>query len=797
MEETTHDANAAQPAKFSRYRSVRYPQKRNSPKGTAPQDSSDAQAILTRSKVTDAKEGKGRYERQPLSTGTLSQFPDQRTHRIRNDNNPPRHRSAQGGGPATDQRSRLGSQEIDRSLVKDPRLQKPVVDPSANRENAHQHYDLRTAPSSRKQIIPSPNLIRGDHSINQAEVSTAQNSALSSLNSRAVGIKSKRDAGRAKLGQSQPESGLGDTQSKGSEELSRVDAPLSAVNAGERNVTVLFTDTSIRLPIIPTTSAKDIVSSALRVFDSDLDYSTITLLEAYKPLRLERPIRHYERIRDIMNNWDSDDQNTLKMAEAINAAEIAMLDSRSVSASTPGEISVTMHYSNRPGSWDKRWITLRSNGQILIAQDARDAAKHACHLRDYDIYTPTPKQIKILHPPRKICYAIKSQHKSAMFLDTSNYVHFFATKDAQIAAAWYNAVQGWRSWHLVNTFGYGSSSETGPTATKRNQRQANTSSSITNRQDRHGIPLPATNPALVLFPDRMTTGRAKARGSSPVAFPNKLRKDATTGSPITRLRQPEIVQHEATSAEPEPFLSTGLLGAVYHRRQKQLLLAEEGNIFIVASSTHPAHVLPSSSQPIARSASVRMKPPLDQPLPRSISVKAKPPINNDLVAGLPHRDKPKPLIDLTPHRLEAPQHIKKESVMPEHLPPGGLIEIATSPDKGTAIPISATWPRPQSSSGKDTTGFPSTPPKTGHHSRPSIDSDDAFTGGGLLARAATQRRAKAQQQPVEGPYLDTHVSSEYVPGSLLAGAQAQSPPKGPVIDRMKRVEVLTKTGEVR
>ncbi|KAK5275206.1 hypothetical protein LTR40_013438, partial [Exophiala xenobiotica] len=78
-----------------------------------------------------------------------------------------------------------------------------------------------------------------------------------------------------------------------------------------------------------------------------------------------------------------------------------------------------------------------------------------CHLSDFDLYTPTPKQVKQLKPPRKMCFALKSQEKSSMFLDGANFVHFFSTKDQIMAGKWYHEVQSWRSWYLFHMIGKG------------------------------------------------------------------------------------------------------------------------------------------------------------------------------------------------------------------------------------------------------------------------------------------------------------------------------------------------------
>jgi len=237
------------------------------------------------------------------------------------------------------------------------------------------------------------------------------------------------------------------------------DAPISAINAGDRRVHVKVDESLITLPVKPLSTAQDLLDSASACLPQNMDPRTAVLLESFSQLGLERPLRRYERIRDVMNSWDDDIHNHLVIMSAADCLASG-LDLQDAPRKRPddGAAAVQIYHSQKPGKWDQRWIHLREDGQMTISRrESGTDSTNICHLSDYDLYTPSPKQMKKLKPPKKICFALKSQEKSAMFLNTANFVHFFCTKDKAVANRWYQAVQTWRSWYLVHVLGEGES----------------------------------------------------------------------------------------------------------------------------------------------------------------------------------------------------------------------------------------------------------------------------------------------------------------------------------------------------
>jgi len=160
-----------------------------------------------------------------------------------------------------------------------------------------------------------------------------------------------------------------------------------------------------------------------------------------------------------MNSWDSDTQNYLMIMPHSECAAVG-LEHKDAPAEQPSHTMLHMYHSQKPGKWEKHWMILKEEGQVTASTKENDAnATNVFHLSDFDVYMPTKKQVKKLRPPKKICFAIKSQQRSIMFESTENFVHFFATNDKAIADRWYSAVQAWRSWYLVNVLGEGAASK--------------------------------------------------------------------------------------------------------------------------------------------------------------------------------------------------------------------------------------------------------------------------------------------------------------------------------------------------
>ena len=550
------------------------------------------------------------------------------------------------------------------------------------------------------------------------------------------------------------------------------DAPVSAVNAGERRVRVHFNESVLSIPVMPSTTPLDIIREASTQLSISIDAKANVLLESFKQLGLERSLRRYEHVRDVMNSWDNDSQNTLNIVPSPTGGTDDNLDLKSVLQSQPGDTSVHIYHSNAPGAWDKRWITLRSDGQVVMMKRDGKETSNICHVSDFDIYIPTKRQMaKKIKPPKKYCFAVKSQQKSAMFLTTENFVHFFAAGDRELAMVWYKAVQEWRSWYLVNVMGEGQKD----TATSgRLQKPPNDHQSPANHQksspsfDHESQQIGApTQAQLISHPSPINCLHVHSHGPPPISFPKKLTKDATGAVATTRNNshhRPSIIQHQPlVQAEQGPFAAQSLLGRTYTQR-------------------HNA---------VARESREKAK---DYGFPGHHIGNDRGNRGDGLQRRSSQRPKQKPLLDLTPKYQEPPQHRKRgHGFLPEHIPAGGLVEAAMNIEPIVNDPLQAVGADLQRS-------------RTGRSQHPIVRQASAspekprlaFTGSSLLSQQKQDPigdGVKTEDRTARKPLLDATTGGPWAKGSLLDRVNSGDSALSHVIDRAKRHEVDSPVGE--
>ncbi|KAM3068947.1 hypothetical protein ACMFMG_004123 [Clarireedia jacksonii] len=516
----------------------------------------------------------------------------------------------------------------------------------------------------------------------------------------------------------------------------QTDAPISASNMLERRVLIRCKQSSINLPVDAETTPWELLNSAANIMTANIDPRTAVLLESYTQLGLERRIRRYEHVRDIMNSWDRDTQNALLIEDSDSPSHDKDLEATSVPKEAPGDVTVYLYHSCRPGKWNKRYITLLSSGQVYISKKPGAAmsdkdSTNICHLSDFDIYTPTPHELrKNLKPPKKNCYAVKSQQKTSMFISTENFVHFFCSDDERVAHEWYSAVQTWRSWYLVHKKGEGQKKET---KTVKEIVAKVPSRPGTNRGPTHRVKVsvdesPYTigtfSPLLDMNRFDKSSETEESEDEKPKQVPFHMRNISTV-APLPSPRQDRSrppVSYRPPPGDEDEFSSHGLLGRTYSERQKAQKERENSlkngsfpDTFLTnpATSTLTPNYHSSAAQQPSRSMSMRST------TKRPSETHSQPQSRNNSLAGagrnnsLSTRVKPKPLLDFTPQFVEAPQWNKKGKGHGVDAPEGvKLVEVATTVE--TALDD---IPRARTLFRREDVGMGAGGPRTGVRSR--------------------------------------------------------------------------------
>ncbi|KAH8591021.1 hypothetical protein B0O99DRAFT_520416 [Bisporella sp. PMI_857] len=506
----------------------------------------------------------------------------------------------------------------------------------------------------------------------------------------------------------------------------QTDAPISASNAGERRVLIRCKQSSITLPITPETTPMDLVYSAANIMTQNISPTTAILLESYTQLGLERRIRRYEHIRDIMNSWDRDTQNALILENSDSPNFDIDLEASSVPKKAPKDVTVFMYHSQKPGKWNKRYITLLESGQIFMSKKngikpTDKDAQSLCHLSDFDIYTPTPQQIrKSLRPPKRHCFAVKSQQRTTMFLNTENFVHFFCTDMEEIAQIWYNAVQSWRSYYLVNKLGEGKTAAKNKTIEliKRPRSKTGPSHRVKVSVDEDPYTIGSFKPLLDMsrFDHKPEATEDSEEENRPLQIPFHLR-NGIPAQPVLQSRPPPVTYRLPPEANEEEFSSSGLLGRTYSQRQKAQREREEAEKQKIQPPTaEPSAFVPSGHH---RTQSVKTTRTGKRP---ATSAGA----STSLQRNATTKEKPKPLLDFTPQFKEAPQWDKTGKGQGVAAPAGvlHLVEAATTPENPLLdIPSKAAVFRREVTTGR----------RPATSSASAASSQAAFVKGGLVS----------------------------------------------------------------
>lgn len=503
------------------------------------------------------------------------------------------------------------------------------------------------------------------------------------------------------------------------------DTPVSAVNAGERKVLVTCNDSFISLPITPTTKAQDLLYSAANCLSEEINPKTAVLMESFKQLGLQRPLRRYEHVRDVMNSWDDDTQNHLDIITDPDDEMTQGLDVRSAPRKHPKDATFHIYHCQRQGKWDKRYITLRSDGQVLMAKKPGAETTNICHLSDFDIYCPKKREYRRIKPPKKLCFVVKSQEKASMFLTSDNFAHFFSMSDSDTGWQWYNAVQSWRSWYLVSIMGEGTKKDR--PETRAGEKGA--SKTYTNRFSTGSIPYqlgtfsplvdmealadeivarpPSTPPSddvplndLKLASPNSKPTPINSYSNTPLASaPSSPKRSHVLPDRVTvqkRGRSRTTASKKPSATEEEPFMATGLLGRTYTMRQhamreREKEVAEATENFAPFAAHGLLNHLEKPSRSIDRSGYMSSSGPPS----REGTIRSPPARNRAKSIQQPH----KPLIDLTPTYQEPVHHARKGRGVAAQ-PGTKLVDNATGPELcpgAIVIPSATTWRKPSSS----------------------------------------------------------------------------------------------------
>lgn len=166
-----------------------------------------------------------------------------------------------------------------------------------------------------------------------------------------------------------------------------------------------------------------------------------TLFELVNDLGIERPLRDFEIVTDVLMSWE------IKTVNALLVKKYGYRDSlkSNVSDAYP-RMCGWLYLEVKRGKWQRRFFELKASG-IYHSKDAKGTQEsQLCSLSTFDVYTLMRSRQKA---PTKFCFALKSQQSIKVFEDSNDYVSFVCVDNLDKMKDWVLSIRNARSQRIL------------------------------------------------------------------------------------------------------------------------------------------------------------------------------------------------------------------------------------------------------------------------------------------------------------------------------------------------------------
>lgn len=515
------------------------------------------------------------------------------------------------------------------------------------------------------------------------------------------------------------------------------------------------------------------------------------LMESWHTLGLQRQIRHFELLSDVVNTWDPDNTQCQLRIEKI-CWGYTNLPLKDFPKEEPSSGLVQLLYFNKlEKKWTRRWIKL-NNGSVRMAKKDKPLEKdftQSIGLDSFDVYyfaNPLFPHEK-LKCPTKYCFALKSQHQQSLFGKDSVYCHYFAADSEAQMSEWYSLIRDFKSrliaerrsiaWWTTESDSEGKAGSTKAASPTSPGRGRHRQKPLISPEE-----LAQPPPAMDMQRSKDISRERSIRHGKPVTRTGTIKNRSPS---VRSPKSPESIGENESTV----FLSGGLLGQDYEdkKRLAQLAYREE------RAQPHSEYALPSqtagyrdmSPRPHQPLVSMDASPIENKGLQRRETVATRPSTGHKLGGRgqggtLLNFDDTDGIPSLPHHRRGRGHTVSGQEAKSK----GGLISFAKShigevPSLPTSQMIGHMRPntgkRPhRGESGAEETGFTRTGLLShGYHS----------TGAGMTGHGIANGRDAIGRNGDITPMFHPQ-RSVFVPGSLLEKREREAgPTTGPIIDR--------------
>lgn len=161
-----------------------------------------------------------------------------------------------------------------------------------------------------------------------------------------------------------------------------------------------------------------------------------TLFELCNDLGIERPIRDWEIVTDVISAWD--------ISTSINAIVMKKygyrdtVSPRAIAGKYP-RVQGWMYMEVKPGKWQRKFFVLRESN-LYYYKDAKQSGVESlfCGVGNYDVYTLSQRRKKT---PTQFCFALRSTDSITFFENKKDYVRYLCVEKQERLYDWVLAIR--------------------------------------------------------------------------------------------------------------------------------------------------------------------------------------------------------------------------------------------------------------------------------------------------------------------------------------------------------------------
>jgi len=196
-----------------------------------------------------------------------------------------------------------------------------------------------------------------------------------------------------------------------------------------RHITVAVSATTVVREVVEGARAQGLLSSG-----SDAQ-GGFALWEICRALGVERPLREFEVVADVVKSWDGE-ANILIIKRSFLWPVLASSLRAQPAPSKSGWVQVEL----RPGKWAKKWLELRDASLTAAKGESGKDRTQLVPLASFDAFAVAPHTVQALKPPKPFVIALKSRLPRSHFEKEQEYCIFIGLRDEQEHDAWLKAI---------------------------------------------------------------------------------------------------------------------------------------------------------------------------------------------------------------------------------------------------------------------------------------------------------------------------------------------------------------------